>query len=1140
MRRTYVTNPSWLLAAALLVCALFWAPVPSAYAQDDPTAWTELGAEAQVSLTSPRRSRRSSDATVGATITAASTIEGPVWMVLGDLTDGMELQGADGFSPSGDPYVVLSATGMAAGETITKSLVILGGRARFNFAPQLYTEEDDDEEPVGPEVSITSPATLTTVGTQSVEVRGTVGGGTTVLTVNGQNVTFSGGTFSTFVSLEQGLNTIVARASGAGDEETTASIVVSQDLTPPVVTIESPLASAVVKTPTVAVTGLVNDIVRGTVTADEAVVTVNGRRAKIENRTYLGENIPLQLGRNTIEVLATDQVGNVGRTSIEITYEEPLPNRIELVSGQAQSGEILSALDAPLSIKLQNANGSPAAEKMVVFRAIQGDGKVGAGTDLEAQAILVRTDAEGLASTSFRLGSRAGTGNNRVRATASGYDGEVVFYADATPRLGDKVSIIDGNNQRSGPGQPLPKPLTVAVTDTGANLLRGVDVTFKVTKGEGKFEDGSTTKIVRTDGDGRASVAFRLGSELGLDVHRVVASIDGVEARAGFTASALKVGNAGQTKITGVVLDNQDNPIPGVTIRVDGLNRQAVADAEGQFEITGAPVGPVHLIADGSTATVDGEWPNLSYNIVTVSGAVNPLPAPIYMVKLDTENAQMVGLEKVEYTLDEVPGFKLTVEEGSVTFPDGAKSGLLSVTPVNANKVPMAPPNGMQPQLIVTIQPAGTKFDPPAPLELPNVDGFAPGAQVEMYSYDHDIEEFVTIGLGTVSQDGSLVKSNKGVGVVKAGWHCGSQPGGSGCCAKCGDCQSVDGNCNCVNDPNKPLPNTPGDCKKPGPNGCKDGGKQENDDSDKPEDKPGDCKAPTCKNGTPGTENDDSDAPPDDKCQYCKDGELKKKLDDIPNPETSVSIAWEFPSEVIDNMNKALEVIDRLPGADLQISKPTVTLEGKASNCCDRDTGNVTPGGKKEVSGRGTIGIAGDFLIPWPIPGAALEARVEVDFGWLGSAFMSLDLEGGLFFDIKAEVGGGVKVTEDACNDNEKCTTLDLRGSLVPALDLKLEANACTGYSSFWSGDYEECASLAFKPGRLEWNLCAGLKYQFGQGPSCPTEFTGGFGNGGLKFSFSFTASVKEKTNNTTVQSTGGLKWEFGPLFAGANAGLCN
>ncbi|MBK6736712.1 MAG: carboxypeptidase regulatory-like domain-containing protein [Haliea sp.] len=80
----------------------------------------------------------------------------------------------------------------------------------------------------------------------------------------------------------------------------------------------------------------------------------------------------------------------------------------------------------------------------------------------------------------------------------------------------------------------------------------------------------------------------------------------------------------GLTSISGVILDNQDTPIPGITVRVDGSERQAVSDAQGQFRIEQAPVGPVHLVADGSTATIEGEFPTLAYNIVTVAGVDKP------------------------------------------------------------------------------------------------------------------------------------------------------------------------------------------------------------------------------------------------------------------------------------------------------------------------------------------------------------------------------------------------------------------------------------------------------------------------------------------------------------------------------------
>jgi len=55
----------------------------------------------------------------------------------------------------------------------------------------------------------------------------------------------------------------------------------------------------------------------------------------------------------------------------------------------------------------------------------------------------------------------------------------------------------------------------------------------------------------------------------------------------------------------------------------------------------------------------------------------------------------------------------------------------------------MVPGFGQQPRFIVTIQPAGAVFNPPAPITLPNVDGLRPREVTEMYSFDHDIGSFV-------------------------------------------------------------------------------------------------------------------------------------------------------------------------------------------------------------------------------------------------------------------------------------------------------------------------------------------------------------------------------------------------------------
>lgn len=733
---------------------------------------------------------------VTVTNTSTDILTGPVYLAISSITPTeVTVANADEASTEGIPTFVLSASSLAPGESFSKGVLFNNSsRVRFSFTTAVYVPAQ--LEPLA--ISITSPETLVTVANSPIQVSGTINDSGGILTVNGATVSHSNGAFSTAVSLKEGQNVIIARAVNAQGDDVTDSISVSLDTTPPFITIDSPLDGSTVTTSSIAVSGLINDIVSGTVNENQASVTVNGVQASVANRSYLAQSIPLVEGENEINVHAADAAGNTAQKMIKVTFALPELKHIEHISGTNQSAQINSLLPLPLKVKLLDSDGvAPAPNQNVVFRVIQGDGVVAPGTLDESQAALVTSDADGLAQITFKLGTRSGTGNHKVRARAVGFDGEVVFYASADAKLGDKVSINSGNNQRGAINQPLPLPFIVAVTDEGANVVEGTQVEFKVTKGGGAFQNDQETIVATTDSDGRASAHVSLGPDVGLDVHRVTATLLGTTLNAGFTASGFETGDPGQTSITGLVFDNQDTPMPGVTISIDGTALQTVTDEQGQFVITQAPVGPIHLVANGSTTTMPGEWPTLSFEIVTVAGAENPLPAPIYMVKLDMDNAVMAGAQDVSLTLPEVPGFKLTVLANSATFTDGSREGLISVTPVNASKVPMPPPNGMQPQFIVTIQPAGTTFDPPAPLTLPNVDGHLPGAQVEMYSYDHDLESFVAIGLGTVSADGTVIESNNGIGVIKAGWHCGSQPSGSGCTHNCPDCGWCDNSCNC-------------------------------------------------------------------------------------------------------------------------------------------------------------------------------------------------------------------------------------------------------------------------------------------------------------------------------------------------------
>ncbi len=303
------------------------------------------------------------------------------------------------------------------------------------------------------------------------------------------------------------------------------------------------------------------------------------------------------------------------------------------------------------------------------------------------------------------------------------------------------------------------------------------------TAAQGSFA-GQAWIIVNSDLQGRALATLTLGPAAGITNNVGAVTAPGNVNTVRFSASAETPGDPAATLISGVVLDNTDVPIEGVTVSVEGAAiPPAVTDAEGQFVIASAPVGAVKVLVDGTTTTRAGEWPHLEYDVVTLPGRNNTVGQPIYLLPIDVPNGLAVS-ETVGgmLTIPDVPGLSLTVEPGTATFPGGSKSGVISATVVHADKVPMTPNFGQQPRLVLTIQPSGVIFDPPARITYPNLDGLAPGAITELYSFDHDLGQFVGIGTATVTEDGLLVESDPGVGVIKGGWHCEGNPAPTGEC----------------------------------------------------------------------------------------------------------------------------------------------------------------------------------------------------------------------------------------------------------------------------------------------------------------------------------------------------------------------
>ncbi len=198
-------------------------------------------------------------------------------------------------------------------------------------------------------------------------------------------------------------------------------------------------------------------------------------------------------------------------------------------------------------------------------------------------------------------------------------------------------------------------------------------------------------------------------------------------------------------------------------------------DDKGRFNFEDVPAGKIDLFVDGRTVNVqDQQYPALHFEATAVKGAQNQLPHPIYLPQLQMAEARIVGGDQdVILRMPGFEGYEMTVFANSVTFPDGSKTGPLVVSPISLDKLPMTPPGGfagfMSPA--ATIQPAGTRFDPPLRIKIPNTAGFKPGEKKPVYQWDHDLATFVQMGQATVTEDGAFLITDPGTGISKAGWH---------------------------------------------------------------------------------------------------------------------------------------------------------------------------------------------------------------------------------------------------------------------------------------------------------------------------------------------------------------------------------
>ena len=691
------------------------------------------------------------------------------------------------------PLTIEGGTGTATGIVPASLPEFVEDFARLELV--LFSEDGDRRDsretlipasglPSAPDLSVVLDSIVEGSVTRNSEITlsGSVGSGVDSVEVSGVVASVVAGQFSLTVPLSEGTNIISITARGAEGESSFSNVTVRRDTIPPELNLEVPRNEAIITSAQTTVAGMVNDLVQGTVGLNEVAVTINDIPAVVTNRTYEISEFLLVPGENTLEIVATDTAGNTRAITRTVFFEDDAQQqRLLIGGGNNQEGLIGTALGDPLLVQAVDADGRAIPDVPISFSVIRGNGTVSLD-ELNERQITLQTDENGQAFAFFIIGQRTGEGNQRVEVTAPGFTGEVIFCASARDIQAGNLAALEPANQTGSFGEFLPEPLQAFVSDRGGNPIANVAVQFQVSSGSGLFFGSNGEITLFSDASGRIDVPFMMGMDEAEQTYEVTAVVLGSDPplMTFFEGAVVMPGAESETTFSGFVLDSGNRPLPEVEVYIKGQEERVRTDEEGQFLLSNVPTGNQVLEVDGSTTTVPGSWPALEFNVVNIAGQENNLNRPIFLPPLDDNSERVVGgNEDVVLELAGIPGATLTIFANSVTGPNGEDELPMRWTQVNRERVPMPPPLGSQFSIVTTLQPANVTFDPPARVQFPNVNG-EPGQQSEIFSFDHDLMDYVSVGTATVSEDGAVMTSDPGFGFVRSGWG-GANPPSAPC-----------------------------------------------------------------------------------------------------------------------------------------------------------------------------------------------------------------------------------------------------------------------------------------------------------------------------------------------------------------------
>ncbi len=237
------------------------------------------------------------------------------------------------------------------------------------------------------------------------------------------------------------------------------------------------------------------------------------------------------------------------------------------------------------------------------------------------------------------------------------------------------------------------------------------------------------------------------------------------------TTVSLTVQAPGQATLVGQVRDENDQPLPGVSIKF-GWNPPTtlgVTDAGGNFLVSVPALGSLTVLLDGSTVGKPGvSYPTIPVTVTVQAGVVNTLGYVPRLVPqaLGRTIPILFGQETVLAPAD-IPGLEVRIPAGiTITGWDGQPNTEIGVVAVPLDRSGAPPlPGGLYAKTVYAYyfgKVGGGNPSQPVPITFPNDLGLSPGEQADLYYYDElpdgsQVNTWRKYGTGTVSSDGTKI-----------------------------------------------------------------------------------------------------------------------------------------------------------------------------------------------------------------------------------------------------------------------------------------------------------------------------------------------------------------------------------------------